>query len=246
MYKLKVVLLMITALVGCDSETKNADQYWYIPYFDAYLKIDAENNVKWLRCSLNSGYLLDEDIRITLSDRKMEFTVNARTETANFIVSGDQATLEFPEDYDPSLERVNRPREYCESNSIHITSVTPSTAIEGIRTEFSVAFDYRLQSEWPAEISLGFTNPEIDFTYDEVIFTIDESGISSGTLVARITPKDYEDSDFKIRLIMRPQGADTYYRLIPSGSASQNIILNKGDESLNRECLTCIVANPYP
>ncbi len=182
--------------------------YWYAEsqnaLQDAYLELQEDGVASLRLCTVNDGYKPRYGVSMSYSGNQLVSKRNGEI--------ADQSTLSVDGD---TLTSVNDARtdtytksqvipDVCENDAVEMTLVTPNSAIEGVETEFSVDFNYRLSSSSTAKLWLAYTIGDSSFHSDNAkYFDVTAMETSSGSLIITTTPKIFESgAPFQLALFM--------------------------------------------
>ena len=181
-----VPILILTACGGGNQGSPYAGN-WYDSNADAYYEINSDGLVNLRRCSMYDGYRITKQGSITDN----VFTIDPFD--YELIRSGSTLTMTILEN-DAKLNEVTLSlkssiADSCYSDAIEITSFSPTAAIEGEPTLFTVSFDYRLTSDSTGNIWFLYEfGGSKGFDTGDNAFEITKPGVSSGSLTATFTP----------------------------------------------------------
>lgn len=220
MLKMKSIIpttLLGLFLVGCGSDSKDdTSEYsglWYYLESDTYFDISNSGSLSSYSCTLNDGYVIEKNISGVIEGNSLQIIDNG-VETSVFTLERDDTVLTIASDEITLLFEKSDPiPNGCLGNAIEISFSSPLEAIEGIETSFIVNFDYRLTAA-SADVEIGFTSDESgSYTISaQESFSIDESGLGSGSLMVDEVPVIFENlAPYYLHINMSPKDTEGPY-----------------------------------
>ena len=215
---------------GGNNDTGSFQGYWKHEVVDLYLEIRNDNSVGIRACSLNDGYVETDSGTIVDDELTIGSEVyNLALSSGSLIMSNNSIGVEIIFSREASI-----PGE-CTGDAIEITSVTPSSASEGVLATFTVNFDYRLASVENAIVDVGFNNmdPNIVRLTDNT-WEINSTGLGSGWFVVEVTPVYYQEPDnFLVSVFLSENPHPTKWFPLSSSKSKIAVTQNAGILDLN-------------
>ncbi len=215
-----------------DSTNTPYEGNWYDASSDSYLEITSDGTVFTRKCTINDGYSATESHKITDND-----TLFFNSYSYELSRTGDKLTLSGEiagNNHIIELVLKSSIPSACINDTIEITSVSPASVVEGISTEFTVSFDYRLTSKDAGIVYLGFNTSDPDgFILTDNTFEITQAELGSGSLTATEIPVFYDSPDsFKAYINLSENPHPTSWTPLQSVFASITVTKSTNSNSM--------------
>lgn len=231
---MRVVLLsVVTFLFGCGGKENTNDQednhiIWYLSNSNSYISIDADDDVRFYRCTLYDGFAEETSVYGFRKANNLFIYSDGAVEPSEYqIIESESSYLSF-DDLQIPFEVVSEIPTFCNGNAIEIIDVSPTEAIEGMETVFTLSFDYRLTNE-EAIVEMGFTSG-LDGSYtisQQDSVEIFSSGIGSGAMTVNHVPVLLESlMPYSVHVNLSPMAQDGPYSPFATDSVRITIIEN--------------------